>query len=161
MVRFDGSNKQDPADEITGIVAVEDEVTGTGSLVHRLIFGVTDIDGRPAPMRDWELLGRLNDVPLKDVSEGPAYVTPAECAEAADRLRNAFESRLAEHAPTLRRPVCWPEMLLVPVNRRRRDDDGVARWALNGSSIDKQARRVDDDDEDDEGAARRGGSMAS
>ena len=99
------------------IVAVEDEVTGTGSLVHRLIFGVTDVDGRPAPMRDWELLGRLNDVPLKDVSEGPAHVTPAECAAAADRLRNAFESRLAEHAPTLRRPVCWPEMLLVPADR--------------------------------------------
>lgn len=106
------------------IVAVEDEVTGTGSLVHRLIFGVTDLDGRTAPMRDWELLGRLNDVPLKDVSAGPVHVTPAECAAAADRLRNAFESRLADHAPTLRRPVCWPEMLFVPANRPATDDDG-------------------------------------
>lgn len=106
------------------IVAVEDEVTGTGSLVHRLIFGVTDLDGWPAPMRAWELLGRLNDVPLKDVSAGPAHVTPAECAAAADRLRNAFESRLADHAPTLRRPVCWPEMLFVPADRPATDDDG-------------------------------------
>lgn len=99
------------------IVAVEDEVTGTGSLVHRLIFGVTDVDGRPTPMRDWELLGRLNNVPLKDFSDGPAHVTPAECAAASDRLQNAFESRLAEHAPTLHRPVCWPEMLFVPADR--------------------------------------------
>ena len=36
------------------VVSVEDEVTGTGSLVGRLIFGITDVDGRPAPMRDWE-----------------------------------------------------------------------------------------------------------
>ena len=99
------------------IVAVEDEVTGTGSLVRRLIFGVTDVDGRPAPVRDWEMLGWLNDVPLKDASGAPEHATPANCAAVADRLRNAFESRLADHAPTLRRPVCWPEMLFVPADR--------------------------------------------
>ena len=97
------------------VVAVEDEVTGTGSLVQRLIFGVTDIDGRPAPLRDWELLQLLNGVPLKGVAGKPAPGTAlAECAALADRLKNAFESGLSDHAPALRRPVCWPEMLIVP-----------------------------------------------
>ena len=40
------------------VVSVEDEVTGTGSLVHRLIFGVTEVDGHPAPLRDWETPAR-------------------------------------------------------------------------------------------------------
>ena len=31
-----------------------------------------------------------------------------------ERLRIAFEAALPDHAPTLRRPVAWPEMLLVP-----------------------------------------------
>ena len=108
------------------VVSVEDEVTGTGSLVHRLIFGVTDVDGRPAPMRDWELLQRLNDVAFKGAAREPEHgMTTAECAAAADRLRNAFESKLPAHAPTLRRPVCWPEMLFVPAGFRlvpRADD---------------------------------------
>ncbi len=97
------------------VVAVEDEVTGTGSLVQRLIFGVTDIDGRPAPLRDWELLQLLNGVPLRGVAGKPAPGTAlAKCAALADRLKNAFESGLSDHAPALRRPVCWPEMLFVP-----------------------------------------------
>lgn len=29
------------------------------------IFGVADVDGRPTPMRDWELLRLLNDMPIK------------------------------------------------------------------------------------------------
>jgi hypothetical protein len=42
------------------IVTVEDEVTGTGALVHRLIFGVTEKDWRVEIFRDWELLQVLN-----------------------------------------------------------------------------------------------------
>ena len=98
------------------VVAVEDEVTGTGSLVQRLIFGVTDINGRPAPLRDWELLRLLNGVPLKGVAGISAPgMAPAECTALVDRLKSAFESSLLEHAAALRRPVCWPEMLFVPV----------------------------------------------
>ena len=97
------------------VLSVEDEVTGMGSLVHRLIFGVTDVDGRPAPMRDWELLRLLNDVPFNGAARDPEHgMTTVECAVVADRLRNAFESGVSDHAPALRRPVCWPEMLLVP-----------------------------------------------
>ena len=37
------------------IVSVEDEVTGTGALVNRLIFGVTEQEEEVAVLRDWEL----------------------------------------------------------------------------------------------------------
>ena len=89
-------------------VSIEDEVTGTGSLVHRLIFGVMEV-GQPKPMRDWELLKLLNGVTLKGTGSEPGRCgTPAAQLATADRLKNAFESGLADHAPALRRPVCWP-----------------------------------------------------
>ena len=44
------------------IIAVEDEVTGTGSLVHRFVFGVTEKEGNLAVLRDWELLQVLNTI---------------------------------------------------------------------------------------------------
>ena len=97
------------------VLSIEDEVTGTGSLVHRLIFGVTEVDGQPRPMRDWELLKLLNGATLKGAGSEPGRCgTPAAQAATVDRLKNAFESGLADHAPALRRPVCWPEMLFVP-----------------------------------------------
>ena len=97
------------------ILSVEDEVTGTGSLVNRLIFGVTEVDGRPAPMRDWELLRTLNGVSFRGAASDLEHgMKPAECAKVADRLRNAFQAGLSGHAPAMRRPVCWPEMLFVP-----------------------------------------------
>lgn len=97
------------------IVAVEDEVTGTGSLVRRLIFGVRDVAGEPTPMRDWELLRLLNTISPK----GPA-ITPgtkpgaADLAAVVNRLHDAFVSGLSAHAPALRQPLAWPEMLLIP-----------------------------------------------
>ena len=97
------------------VLSVEDEVTGMGSLVHRLIFGVMEIDGRPRPMRDWELLRLLNRVTFKSAGSEPENgMAAGECTATVDRLKNAFESGLSDHAPTLRRPVCWPEMLFVP-----------------------------------------------
>lgn len=99
------------------IVSVEDEVTGTGSLVNRLIFGVTVRDGGVGVLRDWELLQLLNAITLKSAASSwetdPAVV---EQSAAVDRLKQAFDSELGTHAPTLRSPVSWPEMLLLPVN---------------------------------------------
>ena len=114
------------------VLSIEDEVTGTGSLVHRLIFGVMEVDGQPRPMRDWELLQLLNGATLKGAGGEPGRCgTPAALAATADRLKNAFESGLANHAPALRRPVCWPEMLFVPSNAasptvRRVHENGAA-----------------------------------
>lgn len=97
------------------IVVVEDEVTGTGSLVRRLIFDVRDAAGEPAPMRDWELLRLLNGIPSKDLAVAPEIETAdPELAAIVNRLRDAFASGLPDHAPSLHRPVCWPEMLFVP-----------------------------------------------
>jgi hypothetical protein len=94
------------------ILAVEDEVTGTGSLVHRLIFGVTERDGKIRVLRDWELLQMTNGITLKSP---PGAGSATEGAETViERLKQAFDADLASHASTLRRPVSWPEMLFLP-----------------------------------------------
>lgn len=94
------------------ILAVEDEVTGTGSLVHRLIFGVTEKDGKIDVLRDWELLQVMNALTVKSPSgAGPA----TDGAEAVmEHLKQAFDASVSSHASTLRRPISWPEMLFVP-----------------------------------------------
>ena len=97
------------------VLSVEDEVTGTGALVQRLIFGVTDGAEGPVPMRDWELLRLLNGVTFKAAAiESERSITAAQWTTVVDRLKNAFESGLADHAPGLHRPTSWPEMLFVP-----------------------------------------------
>lgn len=95
------------------IVAVEDEVTGTGALVHRLILGVTETEGKINVLRDWELLQALNTlVPRSHSKEDvPAAI---EIGEVAGRLKKALDADLPTHAPTLRRPNSWPEMLFIP-----------------------------------------------
>ena len=94
------------------IIAVEDEVTGTGSLVHRLIFGVTEKEAKIEVLRDWELLQVANVLTVKSsLGAGPTI----EGAEAViERLKQAFDADLFSHASTLRRPVSWPEMLFFP-----------------------------------------------
>ena len=97
------------------VLSVEDEVTGTGALVHRLIFGVADGVGGPAPMRDWELLRWLNGITFKESAIEPERsMSGAECTAVAARLRRAFESGLVNHAPAFRQPSSWPEMLFIP-----------------------------------------------
>ena len=51
------------------VVKVEDEVTGTGTLVDSLIFGVTEKAEEVQILRDWELLTVLNSLPTKTVSD--------------------------------------------------------------------------------------------
>ena len=94
------------------ILAVEDEVTGTGSLVHRLIFGVTEKDGKIEVLRDWELLQVMNALTVKSP---PGAGSATEGAEAViEHLKQAFDASLSSHASTLRRPISWPEMLFLP-----------------------------------------------
>jgi hypothetical protein len=84
-------------------------VTGTGALVHRLIFGATKKDGKLVIMRDWELLQILNTItPPKTVSKFSFADSFAE----TERLKQEFDADLSRHAPTLRRPVSW--LLLLP-----------------------------------------------
>ncbi|MET3304413.1 DEAD/DEAH box helicase [Bradyrhizobium diazoefficiens] len=95
------------------IVTVEDEVTGTGALVHRLIFGVTEKEGQTKVLRDWELLQVLNTYSPK-ISPGTA-TTDAEAGSTVQRLKKAFDANLSSYAPMLRRPNSWPEMLFIPL----------------------------------------------
>ena len=93
------------------IVSVEDEVTGTGALVQRLIFGVREMSNQAETLRDWELLRLLNGL---QAGTAVRETLPTDVGALVGSLRLAFEATLPDHAPTLRRPVAWPEMLLVP-----------------------------------------------
>ena len=94
------------------IVTVEDEVTGTGALVHRLIFGVMEKETKIEILRDWELLQALNALTPKS-SLGEETVS-GYAESVLKRLKQVFDADLSSHAPTLRRPVSWPEMLFFP-----------------------------------------------
>ncbi|MBX9813440.1 MAG: DEAD/DEAH box helicase family protein [Qipengyuania sp.] len=94
------------------IVTVEDEVTGTGALVHRLIFGVTEKQGLVEVLRDWELLQLLNTC-LPKSAQGSS-TTDVAARSTVERLKKVFDADLSTHAPTLRRPVSWSEMLFIP-----------------------------------------------
>lgn len=94
------------------IITVQDEVAGTGALVNRLIYAVTEKEGKTEVLRDWELLRVLNTLLSRS---SPTAIPEAIKGEAAvERLKNVFDADLGAHAPTLHRPTSWPEMLFVP-----------------------------------------------
>ena len=110
------------------VVSVEDEVTGTGSLVHRLIFGVTEAGGRSELLRDWELLLVLNRLTFKHRRVEPVEdVSVPELTATVERLATAFAATLPAPVPAFRRPISWPEVLLIPVARRSRGREPWAR----------------------------------
>jgi hypothetical protein len=94
------------------IVSVEDEVTGTGTLIHRLIFGVIEKETKIEILRDWELLQALNALTPRS-SLGERTVS-RDAESMLERLKQAFDTDLSTHASTLRRPVSWTEMLFLP-----------------------------------------------
>ena len=100
------------------IVSVEDEVTGTGALVNRLIFGVTEQEEEVAVLRDWELLKLLNSSSMKSAGSSAAssHSVGNQVAIVA-KLKQAFDLKLSTHAPAMLRPVSWQEMLLLPATR--------------------------------------------
>lgn len=97
------------------VVSVEDEVTGTGTLVHRLVFGIREAQGKIAVLRDWELLQFINTLAPGVAPEG-AVMEQDDPKALVDRLKGHFDARLPDYAPTLRRPVSWSEILLLSVN---------------------------------------------
>lgn len=94
------------------IVTVEDEVTGTGALVHRLVFGVTEREEKTEVLRDWELLQMLNSQVPKG-SENRT-IKDLDFGSTVEHLKKAFDTDLSSYAPTLRKPMSWSEMLLIP-----------------------------------------------
>jgi hypothetical protein len=96
------------------IVSVEDEVTGTGTLVHRLVFGIRENQGKVEVLRDWELLQFINTLTPGVVPDG-AGIEQDDPKALVERFKGYFDSGLPDYAPTLRRPVSWSEILLLSV----------------------------------------------
>lgn len=97
------------------VAQVEDEITGTGATVHRIVVGIEGTGSSPVALRDWELLVRLNSMePGENVTLSP---TPAELS-ALDMLctklaTDVVISSLPFRRPKLRRIVAFfPEDLL-------------------------------------------------
>ena len=97
------------------VVSVEDEVTGTGAMVQRTVFGITERGGKVIILRDWELLDSLNSISLKSAARALKGCQDLDAAgEITFRLKEALDAHLSAHAPTLVRPMSWPELLLIP-----------------------------------------------
>ncbi|RWA68021.1 DEAD/DEAH box helicase [Mesorhizobium sp.] len=94
------------------IVTVEDEVTGTGALVHRLVFGVRENGDKLEVLRDWELLQVLNTLSPGSVPSS-AHERREDIGPTIERLKKSFDADLSAYAPALHRPVSWSEMLLL------------------------------------------------
>jgi hypothetical protein len=94
------------------IALAEDEITGTGATVHRVILG---IDGSPESglscLRDWELLSRLNGLqPSSEAVPGPsAHEITSIRYLVANLLTTASQLVLP-----FRRPRFTPVMALLP-----------------------------------------------
>ena len=94
------------------IALAEDEITGTGATVHRVILG---IDGSPergvSCLRDWELLSRLNELqPSSEAASGPSVdeVTAIRC------LIDNLLTKASQLALPFRRPRFTPVMAMLP-----------------------------------------------
>jgi len=97
------------------VAQVEDEITGTGATVHRIVVGIEGTENAAVALRDWEMLVRLNSMePGDNVSISP---TPAElsalnvlCVKLA---ADVVVSDLPFRRPKLRRIIAFfPEEAL-------------------------------------------------
>jgi ERCC4-related helicase len=93
------------------IVAIEDELTGTGAQVGRVVLGFHERPDGTAILRDWELLKLLNSI---GVSDGDQPTSGSDNRDHLTRLMLHANTVLREYAPMMRRPKAWPEMLIVP-----------------------------------------------
>ncbi len=93
------------------IVAIEDELTGTGAQVGRVVLGFYERPDGTSILRDWELLKLLNSI---GVSDGDQPASDADNRNHLTRLMVHANTVLEEYAPMMKRPRAWPEMLIVP-----------------------------------------------
>lgn len=94
------------------LTAVEDEVTGTGGTVHRIVIAVeqSGADGQPA-LADWQALDRLNECIAGEDEAAPlTQAERAETQELLDLLREALPSVTMP----FRRPRTVPLLCLLP-----------------------------------------------
>lgn len=97
------------------IVSVEDEVTGTGASVQRIILGVAQSEQGVTILRDWELLVNLNSLATR--SPPGAARTGEHKYISIEPMMSALAAELRANVPSMYRPSAWPELLLVPASR--------------------------------------------
>jgi ERCC4-related helicase len=91
------------------VASVEDELTGTGATVHRVILGVEQRAEEVRILRDWELLQRLNEVDL--VGDG---VPQSREKEIVKYLWSELLAVLPKQNLSFRRPRAIQSVLLLP-----------------------------------------------
>ncbi|SDE48341.1 DEAD/DEAH box helicase [Ruegeria marina] len=93
------------------IAMAEDEITGTGATVHRIILSIQkNQDGTFAVMRDWETLLSLNDAQVysgQDIEPNPEDTTSIK------ELIKGLEEKLPELSLPYRRPKLTPILALL------------------------------------------------
>jgi hypothetical protein len=97
------------------IALAEDEITGTGTTVRRIIFGVEDSqENGLSCLRDWELLLRLNELqmPSSPVSDA----APNEIVVARRLVDNIWEAATQLALP-FRRPKLTAIMAMLPLSQ--------------------------------------------
>lgn len=95
------------------IVSAEDEVTGLGATVHRVILGIAGSPaGRGSCLRDWQLLLRLND--LRPPSVSSASCPTREELAGIDQLAKLVRDAAQEVALPFQRPKLAPVMAILP-----------------------------------------------
>lgn len=94
------------------IALAEDEVTGTGATIHRVILGINgSIEGGLSCLRDWELLSCLNE--LQPSSEAGSRPTVDEVAAVRIRIDHLLKAA-SQLALPFRRPRFTPVMAMLP-----------------------------------------------
>ncbi len=97
------------------VAQVEDEITGTGATVHRIVVGIERTGSAAVALRDWELLALLNGMEPEENNTLPP--TPAELSAldvlGAKLAADVVFSDLPFRRPKLRRMIAFfPEEAL-------------------------------------------------
>ena len=96
------------------VISIDDEVTGHGHSVTRVVAGVTRSgDGSFAVLRDWELLQRLNELTRVDTPDNIGSST-TELRELERDMLNVLEPALPKVADMMVRPKARSVALVLP-----------------------------------------------
>lgn len=101
------------------LAQVEDEVTGTGAIIHSIVLGLRLNGSEPELLRDWRLLLELNQ--LKPVSE-EGIVTGLLEKGAVETAWPILVSRINDLQLDFKRPKATLKLLLLPAQTEQLAD---------------------------------------
>lgn len=93
------------------LVAIEDEVTGSGAQISRVTVGLYAKPDGVQVLRDWEALVLLNGV---SASEAHQMLDQLRLEGMTANIMSATTFEPAQHAAFMTQPKAWPELLLLP-----------------------------------------------